>query len=40
MNGGALLAVSIAGWLHHLTTTPGPDGTLAGNTPETINNPR
>jgi hypothetical protein len=28
---GALLAVSIAGWLHQLTATPGPDGTLAGH---------
>ncbi len=28
---GALLAVSIAGWLHHLTATPGPDGELAGH---------
>jgi hypothetical protein len=27
---GALLAVSIAGWLHQLTATPGPDGELAG----------
>jgi hypothetical protein len=27
---GALLAVSIAGWLHQLTATPGPDGRLAG----------
>ncbi len=27
---GALLAVSIAGWLHQLTATPGPDGQLAG----------
>jgi hypothetical protein len=26
---GALLAVSIAGWLHQLTATPGPHGTLA-----------
>ncbi|MGH3900207.1 MAG: transposase [Pseudonocardiaceae bacterium] len=29
--GGALLAVSIAGWLHQLTAPPGPDGTLAGH---------
>ncbi|MGH3805603.1 MAG: transposase [Pseudonocardiaceae bacterium] len=29
--GGALLAVSIAGWLHHLTATPRPDATLAGH---------
>jgi hypothetical protein len=28
---GALLAVSIAGWLHQLTATPGPHGTLAGH---------
>jgi hypothetical protein len=28
---GALLAVSIAGWLHQLTATPGPDNTLAGH---------
>jgi hypothetical protein len=28
---GALLAVSIAGWLHQLTATPGPDGTLIGH---------
>jgi hypothetical protein len=28
---GALLAVSIAGWLHQLTATPGPDGTLTGH---------
>ena len=28
---GALLAVSIAGWLHQLTATPGPDGHLAGH---------
>ena len=28
---GALLAVSIAGWLHQLTATPGPGGTLAGH---------
>jgi DDE family transposase len=28
---GALLAVSIAGWLHQLTATPGPDGRLAGH---------
>ncbi len=27
---GALLAVSIAGWLHQLTATPGPDGELSG----------
>jgi len=27
---GALLAVSIAGWLHQLTATPGPGGRLAG----------
>jgi hypothetical protein len=28
---GALLAVSIAGWLHQLTATPGPAGTLIGH---------
>jgi hypothetical protein len=28
---GALLAVSIAGWLHQLTATPGPDTTLIGH---------
>ena len=28
---GALLAVSITGWLHQLTATPGPDDTLAGH---------
>jgi hypothetical protein len=28
---GGLLAVSIAGWLHHLTATPSPDGRLAGH---------
>ncbi|MGH3868080.1 MAG: IS1380 family transposase [Pseudonocardiaceae bacterium] len=28
---GALLATSIAGWLHHLTATPGPDGRLLGH---------
>jgi hypothetical protein len=28
---GALLAVSIAGWLHQLTATPTPDGGLAGH---------
>jgi hypothetical protein len=28
---GALLAASIAGWLHQLTATPGPDGTLTGH---------
>jgi len=28
---GALLPVSIAGWLHRLTATPGPDGTLDGH---------
>jgi hypothetical protein len=27
---GALLAVSLAGWLHQLTATPGPDGRLLG----------
>lgn len=27
---GALLAVSIAGWLHQLTATPAPEGTLLG----------
>ena len=27
---GALLAVSIAGWCHQLTATPGPDGQLSG----------
>lgn len=26
-----LLAVSSAGWLHQLTATPGPAGTLAGH---------
>jgi hypothetical protein len=29
--GGGLLAVSIAGWLHHLTATPGPTGRLSGH---------
>ncbi|MGH4016913.1 MAG: hypothetical protein ACRDSL_23885 [Pseudonocardiaceae bacterium] len=29
--GGALLAVSIAGWRHQLTATPGPDGQSAGH---------
>ncbi|HEY6423037.1 MAG TPA: IS1380 family transposase [Pseudonocardiaceae bacterium] len=29
--GGALLAVNIAGWLHHLTATPGPGNTLLGH---------
>ncbi len=28
---GALLAVSIAGWIHQLTATPGPGGRLAGH---------
>ena len=28
---GALLAVSIAGWLHQLTATPGPDGELTAH---------
>jgi hypothetical protein len=28
---GGLLAVSIAGWLHQLTATPGPDARLAGH---------
>jgi len=28
---GALLAVSIAGWTHQLTATPGPDGQLLGH---------
>jgi hypothetical protein len=28
---GALLAVSIAGWRHQLTATPGPGGQLAGH---------
>jgi hypothetical protein len=28
---GALLAASIAGWLHHLTATPGPHGRLFGH---------
>jgi hypothetical protein len=28
---GALLAVSIAGWLHRLTATPGPGGELVGH---------
>ncbi len=28
---GALLAVSIAGWVHQLTATPGPHGTLTGH---------
>jgi Transposase DDE domain group 1 len=28
---GALLAASIAGWLHQLTATPGPEGTLTGH---------
>lgn len=28
---GALLAVTIAGWLHQLTAIPGTDGTLAGH---------
>jgi hypothetical protein len=28
---GALLAASIAGWLHQLTATPGPDGQLSGH---------
>ena len=27
----ALLAVSIAGWTHQLTATPGPDGQLSGH---------
>jgi hypothetical protein len=29
--GGALLAASIAGWLHQLTATPGPHGRLSGH---------
>lgn len=28
---GGLLAVSFAGWLHHLTATPSPDGRLSGH---------
>ena len=28
---GALLAVSIAGWLHQLTATPGPAGAMLGH---------
>jgi hypothetical protein len=28
---GALLAATVAGWLHQLTATVGPDGTLAGH---------
>ena len=28
---GALLAASLTGWLHHLTTTPAPDGKLVGH---------
>jgi hypothetical protein len=28
---GALLAASIAGWLHQLTATPTPDGRLLGH---------
>ncbi|MBV9140447.1 MAG: hypothetical protein JO115_05960 [Pseudonocardiales bacterium] len=28
---GALLAASIAGWLHQLTATPGSNGTLFGH---------
>ena len=28
---GALLAATIAGWLHQLTATERPDGTLAGH---------
>ena len=28
---GALLAVNIAGWTHHLTATPGPGGQLVGH---------
>ncbi|MGH3833182.1 MAG: hypothetical protein ACRDRS_22575, partial [Pseudonocardiaceae bacterium] len=28
---GAFLATSIAGWLHHLTATPGPGGRLLGH---------
>jgi hypothetical protein len=28
---GALLAATMAGWLHQLTGTVGPDGTLAGH---------
>jgi hypothetical protein len=28
---GALLAVSIAGWLHQLTATPGPAGEMLGH---------
>jgi len=28
---GALLGVTLTGWLHQLTATPGPDGALAGH---------
>jgi hypothetical protein len=28
---GALLAATMAGWLHQLTASVGPDGTLAGH---------
>lgn len=28
---GALLAASLAGWLHQLSASPGPEGTLAGH---------
>jgi hypothetical protein len=28
---GALLAASLAGWLHQLTAAPGPDGALRGH---------
>ena len=28
---GALLGVTLTGWLHQLTATPAPDGTLAGH---------
>ena len=28
---GALLAATMAGWLHQLTATPGTDGALAGH---------
>jgi len=31
VDGGALLAVSIAGWIHQLTATPGPNGQLFGH---------
>ena len=28
---GALLGVTLTGWMHQLTATPGPDGALAGH---------